>query len=54
MGKGMAPKKNYNDKLYRSAYDEIDWSVKSKPKGKEENGGEEAGSTSRIHKKISS
>ena len=26
MGKGMTPKKGYNDKKYKSNYDSIDWS----------------------------
>lgn len=26
MGKGMEPKKGYNDKKYKANYDEIDWS----------------------------
>ena len=26
MGKGMEPKKGYNDKKYKDNYDDIDWS----------------------------
>ncbi len=26
MGKGMSPKKGYNDKKYKENYDSIDWS----------------------------
>lgn len=31
MGKGMAPKKGYNDKLFKANYDGINW-------GKKDNG----------------
>jgi hypothetical protein len=30
MGKGMAPKRGYNDKLYHKNYDGIDWNTKPK------------------------
>jgi len=52
MGKGMTPKKGYNDKLYKQAYDEIDWSAHRK--GKKDNGTREADDTSSIHKEITS
>ena len=32
MGKGMEPKKGYNDKAYKDNYDEIDWSSTRKNK----------------------
>jgi len=32
MGKGMTPKKGYNDKKYKANYDEIDWSAHKKEK----------------------
>ena len=32
MGKGMEPKKGYNDKKYKSNYDEINWSSIRKKK----------------------
>jgi len=32
MGKGMQPKKGYNQKKYDSNYDLIDWSKTRKPK----------------------
>ena len=34
MGKGMTPKKGYNDKKYKDNYDSIDWSsVRKNSKG---------------------
>jgi|TARA_B100000085_G_C18245085_1_gene391528 hypothetical protein len=34
MGKGMTPKKGYNDQNYKSNYDSIDWSsVRKNSKG---------------------
>tara|TARA_Y100000992_G_C21251975_1_gene486367 strand:+ start:1375 stop:1566 length:192 start_codon:yes stop_codon:yes gene_type:complete len=32
MGKGMTPKKGYNDKAYKDNYDGIDWSSTRKNK----------------------
>jgi hypothetical protein len=32
MGKGMSPKKGYNQKKYDENYDSIDWSKTRKPK----------------------
>lgn len=32
MGKGMEPKKGYNDKKYKDNYDSIDWSSSRKKK----------------------
>ena len=29
MGKGMTPKKGYNDKKYKDNYDSIDWSAEA-------------------------
>ena len=34
MGKGMEPKKGYNDKKYKDNYDEIDWSSTRKKESK--------------------
>jgi hypothetical protein len=34
MGKGMQPKKGYNQKLYDQNYGDIDWSSTRKKKGK--------------------
>lgn len=35
MGKGMEPKKGYNDKKYKDNYDEIDWSSTRKKSKKQ-------------------
>ena len=37
MGKGMAPKKGYNDKKYKANYDSIDWTSTKKTKEKKKN-----------------
>ena len=43
MGKGMTPKKGYNDKKYKDNYDSIDWSsVRKNSKGL-------MGSKTRVH-----
>ena len=43
MGKGMKPKKGYNDKKYKDNYDSIDWSyVRKNSKGL-------MGSKTRVH-----
>ncbi len=34
MGKGMAPKKGYNDKLYKENYDDIKWNSDKISNGK--------------------
>jgi hypothetical protein len=34
MGKGMAPKKRYNDKLYKENYDDIKWNSDKISNGK--------------------
>jgi CDGSH-type Zn-finger protein len=34
MGKGMEPKKGYNDKKYKKNYDDIDWASTRKNKNK--------------------
>jgi hypothetical protein len=44
MGKGMAPKKNYNDKKYKDNYDGIDWS------GVRKNSEGLMGSKTQVHK----
>ena len=36
MGKGMEPKKGYNDKKYKDNYDDIDWSSTRNKKNKKE------------------
>ena len=44
MGKGMRPKKGYNDKKYKDNYDSIDWSsVRKNSKGL-------MGSSTKVHK----
>ena len=44
MGKGMIPKKGYNDKKYKNNYDGIDWSsVRKNKQGL-------MGSKTRVHK----
>tara|TARA_A100001011_G_C14300623_1_gene840611 strand:- start:213 stop:401 length:189 start_codon:yes stop_codon:yes gene_type:complete len=44
MGKGMTPKKNYDDKKYKKNYDSIDWSsVRKNSKGL-------MGSKTKVHK----
>jgi hypothetical protein len=44
MGKGMTPKKGYNDKNYKKNYDDIDWSgVRKNSKGL-------MGSRTQVHK----
>ena len=52
MGKGMTPKKGYNDKKYKEAYDKIDWSTHKK--GTNDYGRKKARSTSSIYEKKSS
>ena len=43
MGKGMTPKRGYNDKKYKDNYDSIDWSyVRKNSKGL-------MGSKTRVH-----
>tara|TARA_R100000479_G_C6271414_1_gene159648 strand:+ start:473 stop:610 length:138 start_codon:yes stop_codon:yes gene_type:complete len=41
MGKGMTPKKGYNDKLYKDNYDSINWNSNkiSNEKNKSKNNG---------------